>query len=145
MATISKEIRIDASADDVWEVIGDFATGPHRMAPGYVLTTEVDGDLRSVTFADGTVVQERLVSRDDDTRRIVYAVVESAHPPAHDNAVMQVLPDGADTCRFCWVRDILPDDLAPSFDDAMTRPLPVIKQALENERRRNRGVSQVRT
>jgi hypothetical protein len=110
MATISKEVRINASADDVWEVIGDFATGPVRRS-----------------------------------RRIVYAVVDSAQPPAHDNAVMQVLPDGADSCRFCWVRDILPDGLAPSFDDAMTRPLPVIKKALEKQSRRNRGVSQVRT
>ncbi|OAP27483.1 hypothetical protein A4R44_01086 [Amycolatopsis sp. M39] len=34
MASIREETVIESSADDVWEVIGDFAAGPRRMVPG---------------------------------------------------------------------------------------------------------------
>ncbi|GAA4199179.1 SRPBCC family protein [Actinocatenispora rupis] len=130
MATISREIRIDAGAADVWAVIGDFAAGPRRMAPDLVLDSHVDGDCRVVTFADGTIARERLVTVDHPTRRIVYSVVGDTVRPVHDNAVMQVVPDGPDACRFVWTRDVLPDDLAPFMDTAMTTALPVIARTL---------------
>lgn len=99
MASISKEIVIESSAEDVWEVIGDFDAGPSRMAPGFVLDTRVEGDCRVVTFADDSVVRERRVSVDHDTRRIVYAVVGGSVRPVHDNASMQVVADGPLTLR----------------------------------------------
>ncbi len=100
MASISKEIAIESSANDVWEVIGDFETGPSRMAPGFVVGTSVDADTRTVTFADGTVARERLVSVDHESRRIVYSVVGDSMRPAHDNASMQVLADSKESCRL---------------------------------------------
>src|SRR4051794_8326219 len=111
MASIRKEIVIESSAEDVWEVIGDFAAGPSRMAPGFVLDTRVEADCRIVTFADGTVIRERRVSVDHDTRRIVYAVVDGTVQPEHDNASMQVFADGERRCRLVWIRDVLPDEL----------------------------------
>jgi hypothetical protein len=108
MASIRKEILIEASAENVWEVIGDFAAGPSRMAPGFVLDTQVEADCRIVTFADGTVVQERRVCVDHDTRRIVYTVVGGTVQPEHDNASMQVLADGERQCLLIWIRDVLP-------------------------------------
>jgi len=131
MASISKEIRVDSDADQVWRVIGDFDAGPSRMAPGFVVETRAEADTRIVTFTDGTVARERLVAVDHDARRIVYAVVGDSLRPAHDNASMQVLPDGEHRCRLVWIHDILPDDLAPAIDTAMTRGLAVIKQTLE--------------
>jgi hypothetical protein len=131
MASICKEILIRSSAEEVWEVIGDFSTGPSRMAPGFVVDTCVDADSRVVTFADGTVARERLVSVNHDIRRIVYAVVGDSIRPAHDNASMQVVADGEAHCRLVWIHDVLPDDLATSLDTAMTHGLTVIKQTLE--------------
>ncbi|MFB4304745.1 SRPBCC family protein [Actinomadura sp. GTD37] len=134
MASIRREIMIRSSAEKVWEVIGDFNAGPSRMAPGFVVDTRVDGDSRVVAFADGTVARERFVSIDDDTRRIVYAIVGESIQPDHDNASMQVVADGEGQCRLVWIHDVLPDDLAPSIDTAMAHALPVIKQALEPAR-----------
>lgn len=132
MASVSKELVIGSSATRVWEVIGDFATGPSRMAPGFVVDTRAEAGLRVVTFADGTVARERLVSVDHDHRRIVYTVIGDSLLPAHDNASMQVIADGTDRCRLVWIHDVLPDDLAPRLETAMDRGLAVMKQNLEH-------------
>ena len=39
-------------------------------------------------------------SPDDEARRIVYSMVGDTVRPEHDNAAMQIVPDGADRCRF---------------------------------------------
>ena len=130
MASISKEIVIEAGADEVWKVIGDFATGPSRMAPGFVVDTRTEDDCRIVTFANGAVARERRVSVDDDARRIVYSVVGGTAQPVHDNAAMQVVADG-ERCRLVWTRDVLPDELAAPMAEAMSHGLGVIKQTLD--------------
>jgi len=134
MASISKEILIRSSAEDVWAVVGDFAAGPSRMAPGYVVDTRVEADTRVVTFIDGTVARERFVALDHESRRIAYAVVGDSLQPAHDNASMQVLADGERRCRLIWIHDVLPDDLAPTLDAAMTHGGAVIKHTFEGHR-----------
>jgi hypothetical protein len=53
--------------------------------------------------------------------------------PDHDNAVMQVLPDGAGRCRFVWTRDVLPDELAEPLRVAMEQAAPIIKRTLETD------------
>ncbi|GAA1605597.1 SRPBCC family protein [Kribbella karoonensis] len=139
MASISKEIVIESSAEDVWEVIGDFAEGPSRMAPGFVQDTLVEADCRIVTFTDGTVVRERRVSVDHRARRIVYAVVDGNVRPEHDNASMQVVADAERRCRLVWIRDVLPDELATPMADAMTHGLSVIKRTLDRPRDPQQG------
>ncbi|WP_410581770.1 SRPBCC family protein [Amycolatopsis sp. lyj-108] len=134
MASISKEIVIESGADDVWEVIGDFAAGPSRMAPGFALDTKAEADHRVVTFADGTVVRERRVTVDHDTRRIVYSVVGGSVRPEHDSAAMQVFADGERRCRLVWTRDVLPDELAAPMAEAMSRGLDAVKRTLDGDR-----------
>jgi hypothetical protein len=131
MASINKEIVIESSADDVWRVIGEFATGPSRMAPGFVVNTEAEGDFRTVTFANGMVARERRVGVDHDARRIAYSVVGGSAVPEHDNASMQVVPDGERRCRLVWIRDVLPDELAAPMTEVMSHGLKVVKQTLD--------------
>ncbi|WP_328418359.1 SRPBCC family protein [Micromonospora sp. NBC_00389] len=133
MASIRKEIIIESSADEVWNVIRDFSAGPSRMAPGFVVDTRIEAASRVVTFADGTVARERLVSIDDVARRTVYSVVGDTIRPTHDNASMQVFDQGEAHSRLVWIHDVLPDDLATSLDAAMEQGMTVIKQTLESE------------
>jgi hypothetical protein len=130
MALLCTEISIAATPDEVWDVIGDFAAGPLRMAPGFVVGCEADADVRVVTFAHGVVVHERLAARDDDGRRITYSVIGGSVQPDHDTARMQVVPEGGG-CRFVWTRDLRPDELAPRFQATMDRAAEVIKRTLE--------------
>jgi carbon monoxide dehydrogenase subunit G len=130
MALLRTEISIAAAPADVWAVIRDFAAGPLRMAPGFVVGCEADADVRVVTFADGVVVHERFVELDDAERRIVYGVVGGSVQPDHDTAQMQVVPEDGG-CRFIWTRELRPDELAPGFQVAMDRGAEVIKRTLE--------------
>ena len=94
----------------------------------------VDGGIRIVTFADGTVARERFVSVDHESRRIVYSVVGDGPGPAHDNASMQVFADGNESCRLVWIHDVLPDELAPTIEAAMAQGLAVIEKTLAGRR-----------
>jgi hypothetical protein len=132
MASIRIEIDIEADAAQVWEVIGDWADGPARMAPGYVRSSRATDDVRVVTFADGFVARERLITRDDEARRIVYSLIGDTAAPEHDNAVMRVVPDGPGRCRLHWARDVLPADAAQPLSAAMHEAAPIIKRALES-------------
>ena len=131
MATARMELSVAADADTVWTVIGDFASGPLRMAPGHVTACQTHGDTRTVAFADGTVARERLVALDDERRRIVYAVVGDTLRPEHDNASMQVLPVDESACTLVWIHDVLPDELADPIRSAMQDASGVITATLE--------------
>jgi hypothetical protein len=128
MASIHKELIIEASAEHVWAAIRDVGAVHTRLARGMVLDTRLDGDARIVTFANGEVVRERIVGVDDTARRLAYAVVD--WHTTHHNASFQVFPEGEARCRLVWITDLLPDtiaDLVAGFVDqgcaAITRTL----------------------
>ncbi|WP_405135874.1 SRPBCC family protein [Nocardia sp. NBC_01388] len=133
MASISREILIDASSREVWAVVADFVDGPLLMAPGLVTaSTDLSDGVREVTFAHGTVVRERLITVDHEARRFVYSVVGGTVTPLHDNAVMQVYTNGDNTTRFVWSRDILPDAMATAFTATMDQALIIFKKTVES-------------
>jgi hypothetical protein len=87
MASVMREIAIDAAPDDVWDALRDFGAVHERLAPGFVVATELDADeTRVVTFFSGAVARERLVGVDEATRRLVYSVVEGPLGSIHHNA-----------------------------------------------------------
>lgn len=81
MASIVREIIVDASPESVWATVGDFAGGAQRIAPGVFVDCRVDeGDVRALTFADGKIVRERLIARDEQSRRMVGMARRRGHP-----------------------------------------------------------------
>lgn len=128
MASIVREIVIDASPEDVWAAVGDFAGGPPRMSGGLLDCRLDEPGVRAVTFADGTTARERFISRDEQARRIVYGWV--ADDVAHDNTSMQVLPEGDGRSRLIWIHDTLPDKHADWLATTMDQFAPVIQRAL---------------
>ena len=128
MASITREVLIDADPDDVWAALRDWGELHRRLAPGFVTDTRLDGDDRIVTFFNGMVLREVLVDRDDAARRIVWSVVDG--PYAHHNGSAQVFA-AEDGTRFVWIADLLPDDLAGHTAESMERGLSVIRQTLE--------------
>jgi carbon monoxide dehydrogenase subunit G len=133
MASIRKQILIDAPSNDVWDAVRDFGALHERLVPGFVVDTRLDGDVRAVTFFNGAVARERLVAVDDQDRRLVYTVIEGPLGSTHHNASAQVIPQGGGRSVFVWVTDVLPDDVAPHVADLMERGIGVIKQTLESE------------
>jgi hypothetical protein len=132
MSSIRTEFEIDVDADLAWRVVGDWVDGPVGMGHGYVVSSHAEGDVRVVTFVKGIVARERLVARDETTRRIVYSMIGDTVCPEHDNAAMQIVADGAGRCRFVWSRDVLPDELARPLLAYMEESAPIIKRTLES-------------
>ena len=46
MASISKEVNLDASPERVWEAVRDFDALHKRLVPGFVTDAKMDGDAR---------------------------------------------------------------------------------------------------
>jgi uncharacterized protein YndB with AHSA1/START domain len=129
MACIRKEVLIDASPEDVWAAVRDWGALHERLVPGFVLDTRLDGEDRIVTFGNGTVLRERLVDLDEETRRLVWSIVDG--PYTHHNASAQVFPDGENGARFVWTADLLPNELAGPTGEAMEQGTNVVKKTLE--------------
>jgi carbon monoxide dehydrogenase subunit G len=131
MATIRKDIPVNAPADQVWDVIRDIGAIHKRLAPGYVVDTRVEegGGARIVTFANGAVVRELIVTIDNDAHRLAYAVVGGT--AAHHNASFQVFPTPDGGTSLVWITDILPNTVEAAFRGMIEGGASVIKRTLD--------------
>ena len=130
MATIRKEMHLAAPIEKVWRALADFQHVHTRLAPGFVVDSKPDGDTaRIITFSNGSVVKETLVTLDADLHRLVYVV--SSERITHHNASAELFADGSAHCRFVWTTDVLPNDIAPYIDAQMDEGAKAMKAALE--------------
>jgi hypothetical protein len=128
MASIRKEIVIDARPEDVWAAVRDVGALHTRLVPGFVVDTRLEEGARIVTFGNGTVARELIVDLDDEARRLVWAVVGGRF--SHHNASAQVFAHDGGT-RFVWIADLLPDEIAGDIRRLMEQGLGVIKKTME--------------
>jgi len=117
MASIYKEILINAPATVVWDAVRDFGAVHTRLARGFVTDTRLDGDARIVTFANGNVARERFVGCDEQRRRLVYSI--ASERMTQHSASFQVVADGATRSRVVWITDVLPNEIAPYIESQM--------------------------
>ena len=134
MASIHKEMYVDAPPDHVWASFRDVGAVHLRLARGFVTDTKLDADKRIVTFANGIVARERIIDIDDARRRLAYSVVEGR--PAHHHATFQVLAEGAGS-RVVWSADFLPNELNTAMNEMMERGMSAMKSTLERGARGN--------
>jgi len=133
MASIRKEILIEARPENVWAAVRDVGAVHQRLVPGVLVDARLDGDARVVTFASGAVARELLVDVDDEARRFAYAVVEGPLRATHHNASMQVFANGEGRSQLVWITDVLPNDLAASISTLVEQGSAAMKQTLEKE------------
>jgi hypothetical protein len=128
MASIHKDIPLDAGPDEVWNAVRDFGALHTRLVPGFVRDTRLEGrGVRIVSFANGNVVRELLVDCDDSRQRLVYAA--NSERIQHYNASVQVLAAGEARSRLVWIIDLLPDDIAPYIAGQMDQAAQAMQQA----------------
>ena len=128
MASIHKDIIIDANPNDVWDAVRDFGAVHQRLVPGFVLDSRLDGDARIVTFANGMVARELLVDCDDERRRLVYAAI-SERIKQHSAAV-QVTAEADGRSRLSWTADVLPHKIAPYISAQMDQAALAMQKKL---------------
>ncbi len=129
MATIQKEIEIDRERSFVWDAIRDVGAIHRRLVPGFVVDCKLEGDSRIITFANGMVVREVIVTVDDETCRHAWSA--RGAPFTHHNASLQVFAEGATKCRVVWIADLLPNEIADTVEKMIVQGLDVMKRTLE--------------
>jgi carbon monoxide dehydrogenase subunit G len=130
MASIRREIVVEAAPEQVWAAVRDVGAPHKRLAPGFVVDARLEGDARVVTFANGLVARELIVDIDDAARRLVWSVVGSPRL-THHNASLQVVPDGERRSRVVWIADVLPNEAAPIIAGMIEQGMAVMKPTLE--------------
>ena len=127
MASIHKDIPLNASSDDIWDAVRDFGALHTRLVPGFVRDTRLEGTgVRIVTFANGNVARELLVDCDESRKRLVYAV--SSERVQHYNASVQVFVEGEARSRLVWIIDLLPNDIAPYVAGQMDQAVQAMQE-----------------
>lgn len=131
MASIHKDILIDASPEAVWDAVRDIGKIHERLCPGFVIDTKLvdDGAARMVTFGNGMTVKEVIVDSDDARRRLVWTV--ESERLTHHNGVMQVEGAGEGRARAVWTADVLPHAAAETVGPMMEMGLAAMKKKLE--------------
>ena len=129
MASIHREIAIDAHPDAVWDALRDVGAVHQRLAPGFVTDVRMEEGARVVTFGNGMVARELIVDIDDDARRLAWSVVGGRM--THHNASAQVFAESDGRSRFVWIADLLPHELKPAIAAMIDEGLAAIKRTLE--------------
>ena len=129
MASIHQEIEIERSREAVWDAIRDVGAIHKRLVPGFVLDCQLDGEWRTVTFANGMVARELIVDIDDKTFRHSWSA--RSERLIHHNASVQVFKEDSNKCRVVWIADLKPDEAAQQVGPMIQHGLNTMKKTLE--------------
>ena len=103
MASVKITDRIAASADKVWDLVGDFG-GIQRFSAG-IKSCTVEGQgvgaVRTIELPNGMKMQERCELLDAARRTLDYSITAGPMPIANYLARIQLAEDG-DGCRIEW-------------------------------------------
>lgn len=120
MTTLRHTFTTTARPSDVWRAIADIGA-VHELAAGFVVRTDLEGDHRTVTFANGAVALEHVISVDPSRRRLAYSITDSPAGLTFHHGSFEVLPlageDGG--TEVVWTVDLLPAEAAPLIDEMM--------------------------
>ena|SRR5215472_9373614 len=131
MASIRRDISVAAAPAQVWDAVRDYGALHERFVRGFVTSSKLEGDTRTITFANGAVAKERLIDIDDANRRLAYTAQREGIE--HHNGVVTVAADGAGRTRLTWVIDILPNSIAGYIGGMMDAGAAAMKQTLESD------------
>ena len=132
MATIRSYVRIHATPETVWEIVGN----PARIVewfPG-VTGVEITADTRTLQLASGVPVWEDILTIDDRLRRFQYRITGPL-PVKFHLATMDVLEDEFPGCLLVYSTEIDPEPMAFVLDGVISEAITnLAKLAEENEK-----------
>jgi carbon monoxide dehydrogenase subunit G len=129
MASIRREVVIDAAPETVWDALRDVGAVHERLAPGFVTDVRLEPGARVVTFGNGMVARELIVDLDEQARRLVWSATGGRL--THHNASAQVFAEAGGKSRFVWIADLLPNEIAPAIAAMIEQGLGAIQKTLE--------------
>jgi carbon monoxide dehydrogenase subunit G len=129
MASVRREIVTRAPAHAVWDAIRDVGALHTRLVPGFVTDTKFEGRVRIVTFGNGMVIREPIVTIDDAAKRLVWSA--QGRITTHYNAAVEVLSAADGATRVVWTADFMPDKAAETIAAAIEVGMAVMKKTLD--------------
>jgi hypothetical protein len=130
MASIYRETTVEIGAAQAWaalRLIGE----PHKLFAPVLVDARLNGDTRTVTFANGMVVNERILDVDDGRRRVAYTVVDGPGMTFH-HASMEIVDEGPGRCQFIWITDFLPAAIGGTLEPLIEQGTQALKSNLES-------------
>jgi hypothetical protein len=128
MASVHREIVVERPVAEVWDALADVGALHTRLVRGFVTDCRLEPGARVVTFANGLVARELIVSVDPERRRVAWSVVGGRL--SHHNASAQAFADGDGACRIVWIADFLPDEHAPAIAGMLEQGLQAMQGTL---------------
>jgi hypothetical protein len=129
MASIRKEIVIDTGLEQAWDALRRVGE-PHTLFAPVLTDARIADDVRTVHFANGMTVHERILAVDDEARRLAYVVLDAPGLTYH-HASMQVDIAGPGRCAFVWITDFLPAEAAANLQPLIDQGTDALKRNLE--------------
>jgi hypothetical protein len=128
MASVHREIIVERPLAEVWDALADVGALHTRLVRGFVTDCRLEPGARVVTFANGLVARELIVSVDAERRRVAWSVVGGRL--SHHNASAQAFAEGDGACRIVWIADFLPDEHAPAIAGMIEHGLQAMRRTL---------------
>ena len=129
MASIHQQIVVHVSAEKAWAALRLVGEAHTVFAP-VLVDSQLDGDTRTVRFANGMVVHERILDLDDERRRVSYTAIDVPGMTYH-HASMQVVDEGSGRCLFVWTTDFLPQEIRGNLRPLIEQGAEALKTNLE--------------
>jgi hypothetical protein len=129
MTTIRRTINVNVPIDEVWDAVRDFGALHERLAAGFATATRVEGDDRVVSFFNGAVYRERMISSDDDGLRLAWTIVDG--PWTHHSGSLELVADSEYRTSLVWTTDILPQDATDATATMINHACGLMKLTLE--------------
>ena len=105
------------------------------MAKGFVVDTQLEGDVRTVTFKNGVVAKERILGVDSQNRRMAYTILSDKLE--YHSVALQVFAEANRQTRIIWTADMLPNEMETYLSEMTDRAIEAMKGTLEGDCPRN--------
>lgn len=130
MASVHRSVHIQKPAARVWNALQDVGALHTRLVPGFVVDCRLEGEARSVTFANGMTAKELIIDINHELMRVSWSAVGGRL--THHNASAQVIPTGEESCDVVWIADLLPHEMAPAIAGMIEQGLAAMKRFQES-------------
>jgi carbon monoxide dehydrogenase subunit G len=129
MATIRREIVTTATPEAVWDAIRDVGALHTRLVRGFVVDTRLEPGARIVTFYNGLVVREPIVTVDQERRRLVWGAQGGGL--THYNGAVEVHPAAGRGSRIVWTADFLPNEAQSTVGPLIEAGMAAMQRTLD--------------
>jgi hypothetical protein len=129
MPSIHSQVLLDVGLDVAWGELRKMGEACRLFAP-VLADSRVHGETRTVRFADGHIVHERILDVDDSRRRLSYTATDVPGMTFH-HASMQIADAGPGRCLFIWITDYLPAEMGARIGPLVEQGTRALKANLE--------------